>query len=117
MNEKKDNVVKINDKQNKPRKIIGELKSGIEGMNFLKYFADVDKTISTNEKEHANNVVNAISGIKDDNTKAQILSQYIKGNNSKEIIGKIINAIKYLGGAALTLAVVVLLRGSNENKA
>ncbi|MEH7455618.1 MULTISPECIES: hypothetical protein [Bacillaceae] len=91
-------------------KVTEKAKITFENLNFLKDFSDLDKKLSDNEKEKAKEIIDAIKDIKDDETKAETLKDYIKSNNQKEIIEKIIYAFKYLGGAALIVVIAALTR-------
>lgn len=96
-------------------KVSEKAKVTYDHLNFLKYFTDLDKEISKNEKEKAIEILNVVKGIKDDETKAEALKDYIKSNNRKEIIEKIIYAVKYLSGAAAVIVVAALLKTKKED--
>jgi len=81
-----------------------------EHLNFLKYFTDLDKDISNNEKEKAIAIINVIKDIEDDEIKAEALKGYIDSNHRKEVIEKIIYAAKYLSGAIAVIVVAALLK-------
>ncbi|USK35100.1 hypothetical protein LIT25_07155 [Bacillus sp. F19] len=85
-----------------------------EHLNFLKHFTDLDKEISKNEKEKALEIIKVVKDLKDDEIKAEALKDYIKSNNRKEIIDKIIYAVKYLSGAVAVIVIAVLLKQKNE---
>ncbi len=91
-------------------KVSETVKVTYEHLNFLKHFTDLDKEISKNEKEKALEIINVLKDIKDDEIKAEALKDYFKSNNRKEIIDKIIYAVKYLSGAAAVIVVAVLLK-------
>lgn len=84
-----------------------------EHLNFLKHFTDLDKEISKNEKEKALEIIKVVKDLKDDEIKAEALKDYIKSNNRKEIIDKIIYAVKYLSGTVAVIVVAVLLKPKN----
>ena len=52
--------------------------------------------------------------MKDDETKAKALNDFINSNHRKEIIEKIIYAIKYLSGTVAVIVVALLLRQDND---
>ncbi|MFC0187185.1 hypothetical protein ACFFJY_02745 [Fictibacillus aquaticus] len=95
-------------------KISETAKITFDHLNFLKHFTDLDKEVSKNEKEKAIAIINVIKDMKDDETKAEALKDYIESNNRKEIIEKIIYAIKYLSGAAAIVVVAVLLKQKSD---
>jgi hypothetical protein len=95
-------------------KISDTAKITFDHLNFLKHFTDLDKEVSKNEKEKALAIINVVKDMKDDETKAEALKDYIKSNNRKEIIEKIIYAIKYLSGAVAVIVVAVLLKQKND---
>ncbi len=85
-----------------------------EHLNFLKHFTDLDKEISKNEKEKALEIIKVVKDIKDDEIKAEALKDYIKSNIRKEIIEKIIYAVKYLSGAVAVIVVALLLKQKKQ---
>ncbi|MBU7595838.1 hypothetical protein AB3Z07_28455 (plasmid) [Metabacillus halosaccharovorans] len=85
-----------------------------EHLNFLKHFTDLDKEISKNEKEKALEIIKVVKDLQDDEIKAEALKDYIKSNNRKEIIDKIIYAVKYLSGTVAVIVVAVLLKPKNK---
>lgn len=90
---------------------VGEkAKITFEHLNFLKYFTDLDKEISKNEKEKAAKIIDAIKDIDDDELKAETLKGFIESNHRKEIIEKIIYAAKYLSGAIAVVVVAAILK-------
>lgn len=106
---------KVGEKATKIGSKIGETaKVTYDHLNFLKHFTELDKEVSKNEKEKAIEVIKVIKDMKDDAAKAEILKDYIDSNNKKEIIEKIIYAVKYLSGGILIIVVAVLLSKKNE---
>ncbi|RHW36674.1 hypothetical protein D1B33_09740 [Lysinibacillus yapensis] len=103
---------KVGEKGSEIRNKIGET---FEQLNFLKHFTELDKEVSINEKEKALQIIEAIKGIENDDIKADVLKDYFKSNNQKEIIETIIYAMKYVSGASL-VAVIVWLLNKNGNK-
>ncbi|NKE04675.1 hypothetical protein [Mesobacillus selenatarsenatis] len=119
-NQERSKLVQFGDRVSKKASKVGTkinhaAQQTIDHLNFLKYFSEHDKKVSDNEKEKAIKIIEAVKGIKDDEIKAEVLKKYIDSNNSKEIIEKIIFAVKYLGGAALIMCVAVLLRPKDES--
>lgn len=94
---------------------VGEkAKITFEHLNFLKYFTDLDKEISKNEKEKAAKIIDAIKDIDDDELKAETLKGFIDSNHRKEIIEKIIYAAKYLSGAIAVVVVAAILKKGDQ---
>ncbi|MED1042506.1 hypothetical protein P4T62_28655 [Bacillus mycoides] len=96
-------------------KVSETAKQTFDHLNVLKYFTKIDKEISKNEKEKAIKIIEAIDNIKDDKTKADVLNNFINSDHRKEIIGKIIHALKYLGGTAAIVVVTALLNKYNDS--
>lgn len=118
--QEKSKIVEFGNKVGKKASEIGSkvsepAKVTYEHLNFLKHFTDLDKEISKNEKEKALEIIKVVKDIKDDEIKAEALKDYIKSNNRKEIIDKIIYAVKYLSGAVAVIVVAVLLKQKNED--
>ncbi|WP_409292758.1 hypothetical protein [Peribacillus sp. SCS-37] len=95
-------------------KISEQAKITFDNLNILKHFTELDKEVSKNEKEKAIEIIKALKDIKDDQIKAETLKDYVQANNRKEIIDKIIYAVKYLSGAAAVIVVAVLLKQNNN---
>lgn len=119
--QKKNKIVEFGNKMGENASKFGSkvsetAKQTFDHLNVLKYFTKIDKEISKNEKEKAIKIIEAIDNIKDDKTKADVLDKLIDSDHRKEIISKIIYALKYLGGAALIAFVAVQLNQNNQNQ-
>lgn len=117
MEEKQDknNVINFGNKASEKAKDLGskvnkKAKLTFERFDFLKYFVDIDKEVSKNEKEKAIELIKVVKDIKDDRIKAETLKEFVKSNNRKEIIEKIIYAVKYLSGPIAVVVVAILMR-------
>lgn len=112
-------IVKFRKVGEKASEIRGNLseaaKETFDRLNFLKHFTEVDKAISSDEKEKSLAVINVIKDMKDEDKQAEVLKDYIKGNDRKEIAKTIILAVKYLSGSALIATVAILLKQNNKN--
>jgi hypothetical protein len=118
--QEKSKVVELGNKVGeKASEVRNKITEGInitsDHLNFLKYFTELDKKVSDNDKEKALKVIVAIDGIKDDNLKAEALKDYIDSDNKNKVTEKIIYALKYLSGGLLVLAVAVLLKEKSND--
>lgn len=118
--QEKSKVVELGNKVGeKASEVRNKITEGInitsDHLNFLKYFTELDKKVSDNDKEKALKVIEVIDGIKDDNLKAEALKDYIDSDNKNKVTEKIIYALKYLSGGLLVLAVAVLLKEKSND--
>ncbi|ASL62712.1 hypothetical protein [Bacillus cereus] len=117
--QEKNIIVEFGNKVGKKASEIGDkvsetAKLTFDHLNFLKHFTELDKKVSEDEKEKAIKIIETVDSLKDDKTKAEVLKNYIDLNNRKEIIEKIIYAVKYLSGTVAVIVVAVLLNQNNK---
>ncbi|MGG1400173.1 hypothetical protein ABE288_20475 [Bacillus salipaludis] len=107
---------KVGDKDSEVRNKFTEgFKLTFDNLNFLKYFTELDKKVSDNEKDKALKIIEVIDNIEDDKLKAEALKDYIDSDNKNKVIEKIIYAVKYLSGGFLLLVVAVLLKEKSND--
>ncbi|MEK4646351.1 hypothetical protein [Bacillus sp. PK30] len=97
-------------------KISETTKQTFDHLNFLKHFTKLAKKLSNDDKEKAIKIIETIDNMNDDKTKAETLKSFIDSDNRKQIIEKIIYALKYLSGAALIAFVAVHLNQNNQSQ-